>query len=272
MFGEDDLVSKLDLANYAKLDSIENYVHKPAEVIMPKIHRSEFNLGTDSFAKINKLGVNYFRNKIAQTLEPSTFDCDLFLASSSGNTLYISILTPEEIISQGFNKLNITTKEIEGRLYRTDIKGNSIYELTSFAEEGGIIVTPEVYTKEGVEYIIFPKRIGKYDNVTNFIKKARNSYEFIYPFAANTSEDFNSLLEIAERNSLMPIYKSLLNSKAKGIQEKDVKFNEGIDATITALLGEEAGEISKTQGVIVEAFENIKTIMTNKLAQSMFAS
>lgn len=236
-FKADDLFSKLDLTKYEELPLIENYKHKSAEVILPKRYRSEFNLSNDSFSKINQMKDSYFKNKLNRSINPKTKDCDLFLGSSTGESLYISILDSEifsdssKMLELGYTPVKVITKEIEGETYRVNIKGEIIYKLPKFKTKSGE-KTAEIYTKNGVEFIIFPYKGGFSDDIINFIKGTKESFDVIYPFFANLNVreyenveelnlNFDTLFDISKKYSKGFIYSDLISSAEYKLGEKD---------------------------------------------------
>jgi len=177
---------------------IENYIHKSAEVILPKRYRTEFDLENDSFNTISLEKENYFKKKLSKAFTPKTTDCDLYLFSSKGESLYISILDEQfrksNEFSTQYKEVPIITKQTEDGIFRVDIKGNILYKLPTYKTKEGE-VHAKIYEKNGVEYIIFENRIGVFDNVKNFINSSKGKFDIIYPFGTNivTKEEFDEL-------------------------------------------------------------------------------
>lgn len=236
-FRGDDLFSKLDLSKYADLPLIEKYNHKPAEVILPKKYRTEFGLGNDTFAKIQQQKDGYFKNKLKKAINPKTSDCDLFLTSNTGESLYISVLDqeiisdPNKMLELGYSPVKVITKEIEGDTYRVNIKGDIIYKLPKFKTKSGER-TAEVFSKNGVEFIIFPYKGGFNDDIVTFIKGTKETYDIIYPFFANLNIkeyenegelklNFDNLFDISKKYSKGYVYSEILNSTEYKLDEKD---------------------------------------------------
>ena len=116
LFGEDTFLSKFDLEIERQTELITNYNHKPAEIIMPKINRTQFKLGNDSFNKINSEKEGYFYNKLSGNINPDTTDVDLFVASHNGDNTYIKVMSEDEVKDGEYERKNIVTKEINGVL------------------------------------------------------------------------------------------------------------------------------------------------------------
>jgi len=71
-FGNDDLLRtnfKDVKAFYTqKATPILNYRFKPAEIIMPNIHKTAFDVGDSTISEIKELGSSYFKNKLEKNL------------------------------------------------------------------------------------------------------------------------------------------------------------------------------------------------------------
>jgi hypothetical protein len=189
LFGNDDFVSSLPEVYTGIIEPITDYVHKPAEIIMPKVYRSEFDIGTDSFSKINSQKEQYFVSKLASITEPVVRDVDLFVSSNKGDHSYISILNDEEIEAKGLTRKHIITKSIEGNTWRVDMKGTKIYKLKGIS----------IYEKDGVEHIVVRKNGKEARNISNLLKQL-DTY-FVYAFAANDPENLVEYQNIANRKN-----------------------------------------------------------------------
>lgn len=199
LFGNDDFTSKLDITVFNKtpLQPISNYVHKPAEIIMPKVYRTMFDIGHDSFAKINFQKEFYFKQKVSQLINPDTRDCDLFVANTNGDNYYISSLNKEalqnKIDSGDWTRANIITKDFDGIRWRVDIKGEKIYKLPFGAEV--------VLDSFGNEIIVFLSKndVSPIKKINTFVRSLKGV--FVYPFANNNKDLFFEYLEMAKKYS-----------------------------------------------------------------------
>lgn len=123
-FINDDFTSKLDLTNYKPevLEDITDYIHKDAEIIMPKRYRTEFSLGNNSYHKINSQGEEFFRNNLKGLIDPQKTNCDLFVSNSNGDKVYISIYSNDELKSlidyKQLEKEPIFTREVQKEGYK----------------------------------------------------------------------------------------------------------------------------------------------------------
>lgn len=195
LFGNDDFINKLDLnnLNIEYLDQISDYNHKPAEIIMPKLYRSEFEIGNDTHSKIYSLKAEYFKDQLNQILNPETFNCDLFISSKT-DSMYISALTEGELdmkIKSGeLEKTSINIKEINGAKWRVDIKGNKLYELPT-----GV----RIYESNGIEQVIVIKDQNNkfFKTIREFIKKTKP--QFVYPFSNINPDLTDSYIELSNK-------------------------------------------------------------------------
>ena len=235
LFGKDDFVSKLDLLNYNLnyLDKITEYKHKPAEIIMPKIYRSEFDIKNDSFNKILLQKEKYFYNKINQILDPDTKDCDLFLSNSKGENVYISALTEEELDNkiklEDLSKLYINTKKEGLDLWRVDVKGNKLYKLPW----GTKIFT----NKDGLEIIVFIKdKNNKYlKSINSFVKTNRS--QFVYPFLKHDFTNAKEYIKISKKYNFSEIG-NLVDNKFKTLNDVSPEtYFEEIKTQTSDILG-----------------------------------
>lgn len=262
MFKGDDFTNKLSKTNFPNenyLDIITDYVTKPAEIIMPKRYRSEFNIEDDTFAKISRDKGLYFKAQVSKVLEPKTMECDLFLASTTGASLYVSILSADkkkELIDNGtLTKVNYPTEKIKEETFRVDIKGNPLYKVTPELE---------IFNKNGIEMVVFTESTNAIENkITPFIKEVRSAYEFIYPFSHNISndniKDRLKLLEIADKYSMVPGFKRLISNIIKEISPKKVKEEE-----VETLVEDVKYEVS--------VFPEVVGNMSESLANAMYSS
>ena len=196
LFGDDKFDSKFDLDTFnGQSEPITDYVHKPAEVILPKIYRTEFGLGNDSFSKIKAQGVKYFYNKISEQLNPDTTDCDLFLTTSKGESIYIKSLTDEEINSKlETGELSEytypTKKDDKGDVWRLNIKGDKMYKLYPGSK---VYLQKNPITNEEVEVIVFNISTNpvyeknRIKNIEKFVKGTKS--QFIYPFSVSREKE-----------------------------------------------------------------------------------
>lgn len=129
LFSNDDFTSKLPTTYTGLIEPITNYIHKPAEIIMPKVYRSMFNIGHDSFSKIESQKEAYFINQLNGVIDPEITDVDLFIASTKGEHTYISAMTDEQIEEKGLIEKEIIVKEIDGESWRVSFKGEKIYKM-----------------------------------------------------------------------------------------------------------------------------------------------
>jgi hypothetical protein len=164
---------------------------------MPKVYRTMFNLGNTSLAKVNE---QFFQEQYENLFSIADKSCDLSLVSTSGKILSIDILT--EIDLTIYKPLDVLTKDIDDKIFRVDERGNPYYEVTDFAH---------TYLKNDKEVIVFEKVKDWEKNVTAFISKNASNFELILPYSNNNTEDFKTFVNIAKKESSVPLYVDLLN-------------------------------------------------------------
>lgn len=249
LFGTDDFISKLSPDNYPNellLNPIENYKHKEFEIVMPKVYRSEFNIENVSFAQIKLQGEYFFNKQVKEILNPKTINCDLFLASTKGDSLYVSILDQSEIDT--LQKVQYPSIIDENQIFRVNIKGEKLFKVPKNAE---------FYYINGIETLIFNKSKGVIENeITPFVKDIKSNYEFIFPFSANISDNKSiiNLVKISGDYSMIPMYKRRLVDLHKKLTNEKVvdKSNDFINLKLE--------------------FNTIKYNVAKNLAKSMYSS
>ena len=174
---------------------------EPYELILPKIFIDEFNLDTyDSLDDI-KNDPNFFTKKLIKDVAPTISD-DLYtfaLLNGSKNKYtgklnHYYITSSEPLLQQhGLRKIEINKIQENGKLYRTDLDGNHIYELSSdkdkiYVDNVGneIIVTEnEQFYIDHLNYITAKISENEFDETTVAMfensknKSAKKFYKFL---------------------------------------------------------------------------------------------
>jgi hypothetical protein len=224
-FNGDNLVSNIfeDVEHLYENNTIivQDYVHKAAELILPNIYKSDFEVDKDSINTI-KSDPNYFKNKLLEQYNKEDENSDFIIVTDSNESnVHVKYVDsfPSNVNS------NIGVSVIKDRIKSKDKNTERIYE--------------DVFVKldsNGQKQFILPKnsRIIKNDNGTETLyikavsKKAvklatgsKRNYEEVYEINPNINKILNNLISSFEGN-----IKAIVPTMNSSFKSKDIITNE----------------------------------------------
>jgi hypothetical protein len=231
VFGDDALVSDIldDVKEFYSNngEEISNYKYKRAELILPNIYKSTFDV-EDSMIEIMQKGRKYFVDKLAPKFKIASNHSDKNFKISLGdgnNDVYVKYVTelpPSEHKNSTKIKETLNNNgEIEESIVRVDNRGNELYTLppqsTLSVGSDGVDV---VYIKVGGAYV------GKLEKTVNGKKEYSYVHTINYEATNKKINDFISSFH----GSIMAITPILLHTSTKYISQNDFRSIKDLKA------------------------------------------
>lgn len=126
VFVESDKIKINDISNY-KYVKVNSYDVSPAELVLSKIYRTQFNLRIgDNVNSIKQQGSKFFFDRMLENVKNKTNKYDISFKRSNGNHVYVMFKNAE---TDKLKNKSIETTSDESSTYRIDELGNNLYKL-----------------------------------------------------------------------------------------------------------------------------------------------
>ena len=209
-----DITDNQDLSAFSP---IIDYKVDPAEIIMPKLYKTQFKLGTKDIAEID---LNFFKRAnpfYKSDLKSEGIPVDYLVR---GHNFAYNIVVQDTLQFDHVNWKPVTPRIEDG--WRLDNSGNRMYQVPEDCKSA-LYINPK-----GQETLVILNE-GLYDNYIKTIIETTNNRVSAHPFFENLTPTKNKLLDVIKWNHITTINSALKNLSKQVDQMEEDQIREALN-------------------------------------------